>query len=44
MVHLGEILKDHCRAVGVMESIWHLTARETPRGNIGKLSNSMIAI
>ena len=31
-------------AVGIMESIWYLTAREAPRGDIGKLSNERIAI
>ncbi len=30
--------------VGLLESIWHLTARETPRGNICKLSNEDIEI
>ncbi len=32
------------QAVGLMESIWHLTAREAPQGNLGKLSNEDIAI
>ena len=31
-------------AVGVLESIWHLTAREAVWGNIGKLSNEDIAL
>jgi hypothetical protein len=31
-------------AVGILESLWHLTARETPQGNIGKLSNEDIAL
>lgn len=31
-------------AVGILESLWHLTAREAPEGNIGKLSNEDIAI
>jgi hypothetical protein len=31
-------------AVGIMESLWHLTAKETPQGNIGKLSNEDIAL
>jgi len=31
-------------AVGILESLWHLTAREAPRGDIGKLSNERIAI
>lgn len=31
-------------AVGILESLWHLTARETPIGNIGKLSNDDIAL
>lgn len=30
--------------VGILESIWHLTAREAPRGDIGRLSNERIAI
>jgi hypothetical protein len=45
-------LKQLCRylgvrtfeAVGILESTWHLTARETPRGDIGKLSDEDIAI
>lgn len=32
------------QAVGIMESLWHLTARECPRGNIGKLSDEDIAL
>ena len=32
------------QAVGLLESLWHLTARETPRGDIGKLSDDDIAI
>ncbi len=31
-------------AVGILESLWHLTARETPAGNIGKLTDEDIAI
>jgi len=30
-------------AVGIMESFWHLTAKEAPQGDIGKLSNQDIA-
>lgn len=30
--------------VGLLESLWHLAARETPQGNIGKLSNEDIAL
>ena len=30
--------------VGVLESLWHMTARETPRGDVGKLTNEEIAI
>lgn len=30
--------------VGIMELLWHLTAREAPQGDIGKLSNESIAI
>lgn len=32
------------QGVGLLESIWHLTARETPRGDIGRLSNEDIAL
>jgi hypothetical protein len=32
------------QAVGLMESLWLLTGRETPRGDIGKLSNEDIAL
>jgi len=32
------------QGVGVLESLWHLTARETPRGNLGKLSDEDIAL
>jgi hypothetical protein len=32
------------QAVGLMESLWHLTARETPRGDVGKLSDEDIAL
>lgn len=32
------------QAVGVLESIWHLTGREAPRGDIGKLSDEDIAL
>jgi hypothetical protein len=31
-------------AVGILESLWALTAREAPRGDIGKLANEDIAI
>lgn len=32
------------QAVGLLESIWHITARQTPCGNIGKISDEDIAI
>lgn len=32
------------QGVGLMESLWHLTAREAPRGDIGKLSDEDIAL
>ncbi len=32
------------QGVGLLESIWHLTARETPRGDVGKLSDEDIAL
>jgi hypothetical protein len=31
-------------AIGILEGIWHLTAREAPQGDIGKLSNEDIAL
>lgn len=31
-------------AVGLLESLWHLTAKEAPQGDIGKLSNEDIAL
>jgi len=31
------------QSMGILESLWHLTARETPRGDIGRLTNSDIA-
>lgn len=30
-------------AVGVLESLWHVTAREAPQGDIGKLTDKTIA-
>ena len=35
---------DVWQAMGLLEAIWHVTARETPRGDIGKLSDEDIAI
>jgi hypothetical protein len=32
------------QAVGLLECLWHLTAREAPRGDIGKLSDEDIAL
>ncbi len=32
------------QGVGLLESIWHLTARETPRGDIGKLRDEDVAL
>jgi hypothetical protein len=32
------------QGVGLLESLWHLTAREAPRGDIGKLSDEDIAL
>jgi hypothetical protein len=37
----GESLR---ACVGLMELLWHLTAREAPRGDIGRLSDEDIAI
>ena len=34
----------HYVAVGILECLWHLCARETPAGDIGKLSNLEIAL
>jgi hypothetical protein len=31
-------------AIGILESMWHLTARQAARGDIGKLSNEEIAL
>jgi hypothetical protein len=31
-------------AIGILESLWHLTAREAPQGDIGKLSDEDIAL
>ncbi len=31
-------------AVGILECLWHLTAENTPRGNIGRYSNEEITI
>lgn len=31
-------------AVGILENLWHVTAREAPQGDIGKLSNEDIAM
>ena len=31
-------------AVGILESLWHVTSREAPRGDIGKLSDKDIAL
>jgi len=32
------------QAVGIMEMLWQVTAREAPRGDIGKLSDEDIAL
>jgi hypothetical protein len=34
----------HYQAVGIMESIWQLCARECPRGDLGRLSDDDIAL
>lgn len=31
-------------AIGVLESLWHLTARQAPCGDIGRLANEDIAV
>jgi len=33
----------HLEAVGILESLWHWTARYAPRGDIGKYANEQIA-
>ncbi len=37
-------LGSKCMAVGVLESLWHLTAREFPQGNVGKISDEDICV
>lgn len=32
------------QAVGIMESVWHFTARYAPQGDIGKYTDEMIAV
>lgn len=32
------------QAIGLLESIWHLTAKEKPRGDLGRLSDEDIAL
>src|SRR5688572_1579331 len=34
----------HYEAVGLLELLWHLTTKESPAGNIGKLSDEDIAV
>ena len=44
MKRLIRVLKiQQYAVVGILESLWHLTAREAPEGNIGKLSDEDIA-
>ncbi|HEY4757769.1 MAG TPA: hypothetical protein VIH43_04365 [Chthoniobacterales bacterium] len=33
----------HYVGIGILEALWHMTALESPQGNIGKLSNEDIA-
>jgi hypothetical protein len=41
---LAAILKiELCHALGLIESLWHLTFEQTPCGDIGKISNQDIA-
>lgn len=41
---LAKLLQvERCTAIGILEGLWHLTAREAAQGNIGKLSNEDIA-
>jgi hypothetical protein len=45
MKKLCRILRcDICLGVGILESLWHLTAREAYRGDIGRLTNEDIAM
>lgn len=32
------------QAIGILEGLWHLCAKETPRGNIGKLTGEAIGV
>lgn len=34
---------DPCLALGIMESLWHVTAEQAPQGDIGHMSNQDIA-
>lgn len=44
MFELAKLLGvEHCTAVGIMESLWHITAKYAQQGNIGKFTNSAIA-
>ena len=40
----GRLKLKQWQAIGILESLWLLTAKETPQGDIGKLSNEMIAL
>ena len=45
MKRLGRLLEiPQYQVVGILESLWHTTAKEAPQGNIGKLSNEDIAL
>lgn len=44
LLKLTKMLGNRCLAVGLLESVWHLCARETPHGDIGRLDNDTIAI
>lgn len=44
MERLAALLKvPHPHAVGIMEMLWHFAAEQTPRGDIGAVSDEMIA-
>lgn len=40
---MAELRLPRYAVVGILESLWHLTAREAPRGDIGRLENPRIA-
>lgn len=44
VAHLASILNiNHAWAMGILEALWHFTARYAPQGDIGKHTDSVIA-